>query len=357
MWLFSRVLSTATNHRSPGAGLTTRIFGVCASEDWAVSEDVRPGIATLPPTRHLVLLSVGTLAVGTSGPLIAATAVPALAIAFWRNMLGTLAVALPGLSRRGRQQLHQMERIEWLLALAAGLLLALHFGTWIPSLDYTSVASSIALVSTQPIWAALIARSLGYAVPHRVWVGIGVAFAGVLLLTGIDLQVSGRALAGDLLALAGGAFAAAYVTAGAVVRRRVSTSTYTAVCYATCAAALLLCCIAVGIPLGGYQADDWLKLLALTAGPQLLGHTVFNHVLKTTSATVVSMAILFEVPIAAILAAVWLGQAPPPAAIPAALLLLAGVATVVSADGSSSAILPDDALEPPGNGHRASPSE
>jgi drug/metabolite transporter (DMT)-like permease len=170
-----------------------------------------------------------------------------------------------------------------------------------------------------------------------VWLGIVIALIGVLVLTGIDLTVSARALFGDLLALVGAMFAAGYVTAGAVVRRHVSTATYTTVCYGVCAFALLVVCLSAGVALSSYEATDWLKLAALTAGPQLLGHTIFNHVLRTTSATLVSLAILLEVPIAAVLAALWLGQTPPPAVLPAAALLLAGIAVVVGSGTSADA--------------------
>ena len=304
----------------------------------AVDKPRRQDITALPPARHLALMAVGTVAVGTSGPLIVATAVPALAIAFWRNAFGAAAVSVPALLRRGsRAEFTHMPGHLWLFAVLAGLLLAGHFGTWIPSLDYTSVTSSIALVSTQPIWAALLARLAGFPVPGRVWLGIVIALIGVLVLTGVDLTVSARALFGDLLALVGAMFAAGYVTAGAVVRRHVSTATYTTVCYGVCAFALLVVCLSVGVALSGYEATDWLKLAALTAGPQLLGHTIFNHVLQTTSATLVSLAILLEVPIAAVLAALWLGQTPPPAVLPAAALLLAGIAVVVGSWTSADA--------------------
>jgi drug/metabolite transporter (DMT)-like permease len=150
------------------------------------------------------------------------------------------------------------------------------------------------------------------------------------VLTGVDFSLSARALLGDLLALVGGVFSALYTVAGGEVRRTVSTTTYTFLCYGTCALLLLGGCLAAGVPVSGYDAETWLKLLALTAGAQLLGHSLFNRVLRTTSATVVSLAILFEVPGAAIIAALWLGQTPPLAAVPAALLLLLGIAVVIS---------------------------
>jgi drug/metabolite transporter (DMT)-like permease len=277
-------------------------------------------------------MAVAVAAISTSAPLIAATAAPALAIAFWRNGFGTLAIAPFALTGARRRELRAMDRREWRLTTTSGGLLALHFATWVPSLTYTSVASSTALVATQPVWAALIARATGHDVPPRAWVGMAVAFAGVLTLTGIDLTLSTRAVVGDLLALAGAVFAAAYVTVGSRVRQTVSTTTYTFVCYGVCAALLLAACAIGRVQLVGFEPVTWLQLLALTAGAQLLGHSLINVVLQTSSPTVVSLAILFEMPGAAIIAAVWLGQHPPWGVIPAALLLLAGVAIVVDSD-------------------------
>jgi drug/metabolite transporter (DMT)-like permease len=135
---------------------------------------------------------------------------------------------------------------------------------------------------------------------------------------------------GDLLALLGGIFGALYTVAGAEVRRTVSTTSYTLLCYGTAALVLFVVCALAGLQLVGYSGDTWLKLLALTLGAQLLGHSLFNRVLRTTSPTVVSLAILFEVPGAAVIAAIFLGQTPPLAALPAALLLLVGIGVVVS---------------------------
>ena len=278
---------------------------------------------------------VALLAVSTSGPLIAATAVPALAIAFWRNAMASVVLAPVVLLRR-RAELRALDRRERGLALLAGLLLALHFATWIPALSYTSVASATALVATQPVWSALIAKLRGEPVGARVWTGIAVAIAGALLLTGADLQVSARALFGDGLAVVGGAFAAMYMTAGSEVRRSVTTTTYTALCYTTTALVLLVVCLVGGQSLHGYADVDWVKLIALTAGAQLLGHSLFNVVLKTTSPTVVSLSILFEIPGAALIAALFVkGQHVPLLAVPAAALLVTGLALVIRAGGRS----------------------
>jgi drug/metabolite transporter (DMT)-like permease len=295
----------------------------------------RPGV-TRPPARDLGLLVVALLAVSTSGPLIAATAVPALAIAFWRNAMGG-AVLLPIAVVRNRAELLGLTPRERRLAVLAGLLLALHFATWIPAISYTSVASATALVATQPVWSALLGRLRGEQVGRQVWLGIVVSLCGALLLTGADLQVSGKALLGDGLALLGGVFAAGYMTAGGEVRRSVSTTAYTAVCYSTTALLLLVTCLVGRQDLGGYDGRDWLKLVALTAGAQLLGHSLFNVVLRTTSPTVVSMSILFEIPGAAVIAALFVsGQHVPWLAIPSAALLVAGLAVVIHASSRPS---------------------
>jgi drug/metabolite transporter (DMT)-like permease len=280
--------------------------------------------------RDLVLIAVAVLAVGTSGPLIAsAAAVPALAIAFWRNAMAS-GVLLPWTLLRRRDELRRLDARERWLALAAGGWLALHFGTWIPAISYTSVASATALVATQPVWAALIDRARGAHVSRQVWLGIGVSLLGALLLTGADLTVSGRALIGDGLALLGGVFAAAYMTTGSAVRRSVSTTTYTSLCYSTTAVLLLVVCLVAGQDLGGYDGEDWVRLVALTVGAQLLGHSLFNVVLRTTSPTLVSMSILFEIPGAAVIAALFVaGQTVPLLALPAGALLLLGLAIVI----------------------------
>lgn len=291
--------------------------------------DTRRNAVERPPALDLGLLLVAVFAVSTSGPLIAATAAPALAIAFWRNAMAT-GVLAPVAIIRCREELRGLRRREWALALAAGTLLALHFAAWVPSLTYTSVASATALVATQPIFSGLIARGQGHHVPVRAWIGIGIAVGGAVALTGADFSASSRALGGDALALAGGALAAGYVAVGGEVRRSVSTTAYTTICYGTAAVLLLAVCVTARVDLSGYDGRTWLQLVALTVGPQLLGHSVINRVLRSTPATVVSLAILFEVPGAAIVAALALDQYPSLSAIPGLTLLVVGLAVVIS---------------------------
>jgi drug/metabolite transporter (DMT)-like permease len=186
-------------------------------------------------------------------------------------------------------------------------------------------------VCSQAVWAGVLGRVLGERLPARAWVGVAVCLAGVLLVTGVDVSVSGRALAGDVLALLGGMFGGVYIVTGGFARRSLSTLAYTLVCYATCGLILLAVCLGSGQALTGYAAADWARIAALTLFGQLLGHSLFNFVLRSISPTLVSLSTLFTVPLAAIIAAVALGQTPPPAAVPALGLLLAGTALVISA--------------------------
>jgi drug/metabolite transporter (DMT)-like permease len=288
-----------------------------------------------PPAADLGLLAIAVAAVGTSGPLIAATAAPALAIAFWRNVFGAGALG-PFALWRHRAELRALSRSDWLLAMGGGVALGAHFSTWTPSLSMTSVASATAFVAAQPVFAALIAVARGERVAGRAWAGILLALLGVVALSAADLRVSERAFAGDLLALLAGALAAVYMTIGAKARQRISLAPYAVICYSTAALVLGALALCFNERLTGLSGNSWLKILALTAGAQLLGHTVFNRVLKTTSPTVVSVAILLEVPSAALIAAVWLGQVPSLLAIPGAAMILAGLAVVTTSGGERS---------------------
>ncbi len=265
----------------------------------------------------------------------AAAAVPALAMSLWRTGLGALAIAPAALTRH-RSEILALSRRERVRSAFAGLMLACHFATWTTSLHYTSVAAATALVSLQVAWVVVLSRLAGRHVARQVVVGLGLALAGVLVVSGVDLSVSTRAVAGDGFALAGGFFAAVYVTVGSRVREHASTTAYTFVCYSACALALLAACLIGRVQLGGYSTRDWTLIITVTLAAQLLGHSVFNHLLAVMSPTLVSMALLLEVPGAALLAAVFLGQAPPIAVYAGLGAICGGLAVVVRARAATS---------------------
>jgi drug/metabolite transporter (DMT)-like permease len=290
-----------------------------------------PDLATVPRIDFL-LLALAVSGVAFSAPLISATAAPVLAIAFWRNCLAT-GLLSPVALLRHRAELRALfapaGRRTLLLALAAGAFLAVHFATWLPSLRMTSIASSTALCTTTPLWTTLILRLRGHNAPRTVWIGTGLAFVGVLVLTGVDLELSARALAGDGLALCAGIAASGYFLLGSEVRRTVSTTAYTFVCYSTTAVLLLVVCLVSGTTMSGYSGSAWLQIVLLTGCAQFLGHSLSNRVVRTLGPSLVSTVILLETPGAALIAAVWLGQLPPVAVYPAVGIILAGLVVVV----------------------------
>jgi drug/metabolite transporter (DMT)-like permease len=273
-------------------------------------------------------MAVGVVAVSLSGPLMAAMVVPPLAISFWRNGFATALLA-PGVVARRRDELTGLDGRSIRLVTASGFALAVHFGTWVTSLTLTSVASATAIVCLQIAWVVAWQLLQGERFNRGVVLGLVLAFGGVLVVSGVDFSVSTRALVGDLLALVGGMAAAAYMLIGARARQSVTTTTYTFVCYGSCALILLVSCLVSGQAVVGYDASQWGLLVLVTLTAQLMGHSVFNHLLATTPAVLVSLALLLEVPGASLIAALILGQVPPPGALVGLVVILAGMALVI----------------------------
>jgi drug/metabolite transporter (DMT)-like permease len=288
-------------------------------------------------------MAVGVVAVSMSGPLMAAMVVPPPAIAFWRNAMATALLAPPALTGQ-RRELASLGRRQLLLVAASGIALAVHFATWVTALTLTSVASATAIVALQIAWVVGWQIVRGERFGSGVVLGLVVAFAGVLVVSGVDFTLSARALAGDLLALVGGAAAAAYMVIGSRARQTLSTTTYTVVCYGTCAALLAVSAPVAGQELWGYAASQWLLLVGVTVSAQLLGHSVFNLLLATTGPVLVSLALLLEVPGAALLAAWWLGQRPPAGALLGLVVIVTGMALVIV---NSRAPVAEPVTEPP----------
>jgi drug/metabolite transporter (DMT)-like permease len=277
----------------------------------------------------IIFLSIlGVVGVSASGPIMAATAAPVLAIAFWRNFLGSLLMGGPAILSKRAEFAALTGKDYRRLALAA-VALALHFACFITALKLTSVAVATALVCLQVAWIALFNALLGSKPQRAVVVGLGIAFLGVVIITGFDLSLSRDALIGDLLALAGGALAGVYQMTGAVARRTMSTGTYTTLCYGACSLILLLLCALTRQPIVGFSPAAWAGILAVTLMAQIMGHTVFNHLLAVMSPLVVSMIILLEIPGAAILAALFLGETLPAGTYGGLVLILVGLAVVV----------------------------
>ncbi|HEX2029102.1 MAG TPA: DMT family transporter [Nitriliruptorales bacterium] len=286
--------------------------------------------ATIPQLPRPVVvggLVVGVAAVSSAAVLIRLAEAHPLAIAYWRCLGGAAALAPFALrARRGAPRLDRAQR--WQIT-GAGLFLALHFALWIGSLELTTVASSVTLVTTAPLFVGIGATLLLDEAPARsTWLGMAITVAGALTIGLADLSdvtLGRRALFGDVMALGGAVAVTGYLLAGRAARRRLPLTVYATGVYAVGAAALLAASMAAGVQLGGYDRGTWLALAALIVGPQLLGHTVFNGLLSTVTATVLSVVVLAEPVGATLLAWLVLGELPAGLFWVGAPMILAGV--------------------------------
>lgn len=270
-------------------------------------------------------LAVGVLAVSSSAILIRVADADPLALAWWRSALGAVVLAPVA----WRQRRAPLAARHGRALVGAGVLLAAHFAVWQASLDFTTVASSTVLVTMSPLFVGAGAAWLLRESPsRRTWTGMIVALAGAVgvALAGLGGGDTAPApLLGDTLAFGGAIAIAGYLLIGRTVRQRLPVGRYATTVYAVAAAVLLVVCLVAGIPLRGYDAATWAAVAGLVAGPQLLGHTVFNAALSQVTATTVAVVVLAEPVGATLLAAVLLAELPPAGFWLAAPLVLVGV--------------------------------
>lgn len=293
----------------------------------------------IPP---LIAIAFGILAVSTGSIFVrnAQAYAPSLVIAAWRLFLATVILSPIALTRN-RGELRDLRAREITLGMLSGFFLALHFGTWISSLEYTSVASSVVFVSTAPLWVALLSPLvLKEPVTRPILYGMGLALMGGVIVglsdscnlgeSGLICPpfsefIQGRAFLGDLLALVGAWMAAGYLIIGRRLRTNVSLVPYIFVVYGMAALVLIGIMLILGLPAVGYPPQAYLLFLALAIIPQLLGHSTFNWALGYLSAAYVSITLLGEPIGSALLAYFFLDEIPEPLMVFGAILILVGI--------------------------------
>jgi drug/metabolite transporter (DMT)-like permease len=288
------------------------------------------------------VLVIGILAVSTGSIFVryAQEDVPSLVIAAWRLTIATAFLAPLALTRY-RQELFSLKKKDLLLALLSGTFLALHFDTWITSLEYTSVASSVVLVSTTPLWVALLSPlTLKEPITRFVLVGMLLALLGGIVV-GLSEMCSlgaggvsclapgvifrGEAFLGDALALIGALMAALYMIIGRRLRGGFSLVSYIFIVYGMAAVVLVVIMLAAGYTGFGYPSEAYIWLLLLGLIPQLIGHSSFNWALGYLSAAFVAITLLGEPIASTILAYLLLNETPSGLEIFGAILILSGI--------------------------------
>jgi len=264
-----------------------------------------------PRVSPFLAILVGILAVSTASIFIrfAQKEASSLVIAAWRLTIASI-ILVPVAATTRKRELTSLKRGELLLALLSGIFLALHFATWITSLQYTSVASSVVLVSTIPLWVALLSPfTIKEPIRRAVFIGLFLALLGVVVVAISDTCsiragritcpslvnfMHGQAFLGDLLALCGAIAGAGYLLIGRTVRSKVSLISYISLVYGMAAIVLVIIMFSAGENPFGYSPQIYLWLILLAVIPQLIGHSTFNWALGYLSAAFVSITLLGE---------------------------------------------------------------
>ncbi|MET7686363.1 DMT family transporter [Streptomyces sp. NPDC005423] len=290
----------------------------------------------------IVAVLVTVAAFSATAPLTAYASGSVFVLALGRNALGLITLGPVVLLIRRREFIkvfrgerflvRREQRRAVLLGSLAGTALATHFATFMSSTRMTSVAMATALVATQPVWQALIATMLGGRLPRATRAGLAISVAGAVIASGMDLGAGSKAVLGDLLALAGAVALAGYTALSEQARPDVSTSVYSVLCSFICTVELLILCLVSGTPMFALTGNTLIALLGLLILPQLLGLFSLNFALGRAPATAVSVMLLLEAPVAAIVAWLWLGQTPDGSTWPGLFMIMLGVVVVVVAD-------------------------
>ena len=275
----------------------------------------------------IIMIVVGVIGISMSSIFVKYSTAPSAVTAAYR-LIWTILLMAPVTfgSREIRQELFRLKRKNLVLSCLSGVFLAFHFTLWFESLHHTSVASSTTIVCTEVIWV-----SLGYALflkgrmGFRAVLAIAVTLVGSILIAFADSSAGGSHLYGDVLSLLAAIAVAAYVLLGRVVRETVSTTVYTFVVYASCAAVLLCFCLIQGSPLFGYGASGIVVGLLLAVFSTILGHSIFSWCLKYFSPSFVSASKLCEPVVAALLAGFLFGETPAALQLAGGILILGGV--------------------------------
>ncbi len=277
-------------------------------------------------------VGVGVLSVSLAAIFIRLADAPPLTVAAYRMCIAAIVIGVVAASG-ARGQFNTIRRADFLLLALSGLFLAAHFALWITSLSHTSVASSVLLVTTTPVFVAVAGHV--YLSDRLGWLttlAIVVSIAGGIIIAAGDWAEGDRRLFGDALALAGAIAVGGYLLIGRRVRGRIPTLPYITIVYGVAAVALFIGAVASGAPMLGLPAESYFWMAMAALGPQVVGHSLLNWALGYMPAVNVTLAVRVEPVLAALLAIPVLGEIPAWTALPGGALLLFGVYLAIRGD-------------------------
>ena len=244
------------------------------------------------PISPLFILLIGIFGVSTGSIFARLADAPALVTAAYRVGLASL-ILVPLAAWKAWDELRGLSFHDIRLAVLSGFFLALHFATWISSLDYTAIANSVVLVNTIPLWVGLFTPLIAKdRLARATRISIIVSVAGGVIIGFGDFATGGLALLGDLLAVSGAICAAVYLLIGRNLRRKLSLISYVALCYGSAAIFLWLVVLGLKLPLTGYSTQTVAAFWAMALISQIMGHSSYNWALKWFSAGFVAVALL-----------------------------------------------------------------
>jgi drug/metabolite transporter (DMT)-like permease len=246
------------------------------------------------PLNPYLVLCIGIIGVSTGAVFARLADAPALVTAAYRVGLAAL-ILIPLAGWKAGDELRQLSARDIRLAMISGLFLALHFATWISSLDHTAIANSVVLVNTIPLWVGLLTPLItSDRIRKPTIISIGLSVIGGAIIGYGDFATGGQALWGDFLALAGAFSAAVYLLMGRNLRRKLSLLCYVTVCYGSAAAILWLVVLLLKLPVTGYSTQTVAAFWAMALISQILGHSSYNWALKWFSTGFIAVALLGE---------------------------------------------------------------
>ncbi len=246
------------------------------------------------PINPLVVLAIGIIGVSTGSIFARLADAPALVTAAYRVGLASM-ILIPLAAWKARDELRNLSFHDIRLAIVSGFFLALHFASWISSLDYTAIANSVVLVNTIPLWVGLLTPVIAKdRLTRATVISIIVSVIGGVIIGFGDFATGGQALLGDFLAVIGAICAAIYLLLGRNLRRKLSLLSYVAICYGSAALFLWLAVIALQLPVSGYSTQTVAAFWAMALISQIIGHSSYNWALKWFSSSLVAVALLGE---------------------------------------------------------------
>jgi drug/metabolite transporter (DMT)-like permease len=285
-----------------------------------------------PPFNPYFALIFGVFAVSTGAIFARLADANPLVIAAYRVGIAAL-VLTPVAWFKARDELKRLTRRELTLALISGFFLAMHFSTWISSLNYTSVANSVVLVNTNPLWVGLLTPLIAKERIKKaaIW-GILISVVGGVIIGWGYFTAGDDSLLGDALALCGSVCAAVYLLLGRNLRRKLSLLSYIFVCYGSAAVIMWIIVLGLRLPVTGFNVNTWAAFLGMALVSQLIGHTSYNWALKWFTAGLIAVSLLGEPIVATLLAYLIFNEGLTWAKVIGGVLILSAIYIVSSAE-------------------------